>query len=246
MTPRGPEKRDPKAASRRAHPQRSHPVRLAVYRIAVLLPAGSIGRDFPLAHPELRIEITNRMDLEPERLLSEVRVTGPHAGDYLEEVLEFPEVTHAEVHAESPRSAVYRFTQVTPVVQRVIQHHRVLTRYPILAENGWLRFETVAEAAQVRAVVDDLRRRVGESQVEAVRQGPFSGRRLGLSPAQSAVFQEALSGGYFTHPRGISVSRLATRLGRSKSTVSVALAKIQARLVAAAIRGESLEPPSGG
>ena len=224
--------------ARRARVANPSPERLAIYSVAVELPDDAVGTEFSLRHPDIRLEVTNRMEVTPSRLLEEVRAHGEHADTYLEEVRHMPDVTDAWVYPESDGTAIYRMIVRTPLIQDVIQRHRVLTRYPMVVQGGWLRFDTVAAPGQIRLMMKDLHRRIGRSVVEAVRKGTFRTGVLHLTPPQETVFRAALAGGFFSHPRRISVSQLAHGLGRSKSTISVALAQIQSQLVHAALQIE--------
>jgi predicted DNA binding protein len=182
------------------------------------------------------MEILNRMELLPGELLVELRLLGAGAERLGEQWHELPGILAIESHRESDRSTLYRVTSNTPSIHSVTQRHGVLTRYPIVVQDGWSRFETFGRPEQIRAFLDDLRREIGPNRVDSVRQGSASCRSLGLTPAQDTVFRAALSTGYFGAPRGISVTSLAQRLGRSKSTVSVTLAKIQRRLADSALQ----------
>jgi predicted DNA binding protein len=208
----------------------------AVYRLALELPRNAVGGALSRIHRELRIEVANWMNLPTDLLLLDVRVFGPSAGDHAEEVRQFAGVMGVEVHKEGPETAMYRVVQRRPVVMKLIQHHQVLARYPITIQDGWIRFETIAKASQVRTFIKDATRRMGAGHVEAVHHGPVLGRNLGLTDAQDALFRAALSAGYFNSPRGISISDLAERLGRSKSSTSEMLSKIQRRLAETAVR----------
>lgn len=217
----------------------------AIYRIALELPKEAVGGAISRAHPELRIEIANRMEIPPDLLLLDVRIFGPNAGRLSEEARRFSGVIGVEVHEEGPETAMYRLLQHMPVVMKVIQQHRVLARYPMTIQRGWMRFETIAKASQVRRLLRDATRRVGANHVEAVRRGPVLARNLGLTEPQNALFRAAMSAGYFSSPRGISISELAKRLGRSKSSTSEMLSKVQRRLAESAVQMD-LTPLLGG
>jgi predicted DNA binding protein len=232
---------DPRAASEtqaRLHAlrARARAEPYSAYRIAVQLPSNALGSYFTVLHPELRVEIVNRMEVGPSLLLTEARVTGPQAGAWAAQIEEFPGVRDVDVHVEGDRSAVYRITLAAGVVQRVTQKHRVLARYPIVIEDGWMRFETVATPSQIRPFLRDLVRQAGPSRVESIRRHNVSLRRLGLTAPQDAVFRTALSTGYFSVPRRISVSELAARIGRSKSNTSEILSRIERRLAESALQ----------
>jgi predicted DNA binding protein len=208
----------------------------AVYRLAFELPKDAPGGAISRAHPELRFEIANRLDLAPDRLLYEIRVIGPNPAGVRAEALRFREMISVEVQAEGTEVAVYRIVQRTPVLLQLTQQHRILARYPLTFQDGWARFETIAKASQVRRFLKETARRVGSSHVEAVRRGPVLAQNLGMTGPQESLFRAALSAGYFNSPRGISISQLAERLGRSKSSTSEMLSKIQRRLAETAVQ----------
>lgn len=217
---------------------------MVIYRLAIQLPPGAMGPRFNAAHPDLRVEIRNRLELDAQNVLLEVAVFGPGATALEEEVRRYPEVTDLEVHSEGPDAAVYLMVAATPLVLEVIRRHRILTRYPLVIEGGWLRFETVGTAEEIRQALEGLRRGVGPSHVEAVRRGPVTLGGLGLSRPQEAIFRAAMDLGYYDVPRRTSVSGLAAHLGRSKSTISEALTRIDRRLAESALQ-LSLVPISG-
>ena len=219
-----------------ASPAKAARKNFAVYRIAINLPPNSLGYVASIGHPERRLEIINRMELRDGLTLIEARATGPGARNLAPLAKQVPAVVRFELHPESENSAVYRVTQKVPAVWRVIQHHKILTRYPIVVVDGWMRFETVATAPQIRDLMKTLTKEVGPSRVEAVRHGSVTPSALGLTQSQEAVFRTALATGYFSSPRRTSLTELAVQLGRSKSTVSQQLALIQRRLAESALR----------
>lgn len=202
----------------------------ALFRVSAKLEESTWGSRFSRKYPELRMELLNRMELPKGELLVELRLLGPGAERLAEEWRELPRVIALESHREADSSYLYRVVSLTPTIHAITQRHGVLTRYPIVVQNGWSRFETFGRPEQIRMFLEDLRREIGPNRVESVHQGSASLQSLGLTPAQDTVFRAALSSGYFGAPRGISVTMLARNLGRSKSTVSVTLAKIQRRL----------------
>lgn len=205
------------------------------YRLAIRLPEGTVAALFSRRYPSLRIEIHNRMEIDDGLLLVEGKVFGAGGINFAEEVLRYPGVTNLELRSEGPGVAHYRLTQVIPEIHEVIRRHQILTRYPVVIQNEWLRFETVATPSQVRAVLAELRRRIGRSRIETARQGTVPLNRLGLTPAQERLFRAAISEGYYDIPRRITLTGLAVRVGQSKSTVSESLAKIRKHFTEAAL-----------
>ncbi len=208
----------------------------ALFRIVAQLGRDSWGHRFSRAHPSCRLELLDRMELAPDRILVEVRMMGPGAFDWAQESQKEPGVVHVESHVEDARTVLYRVTFQAPRIHIITRQHQVLIHYPIIIQNGVSQFETFGTGPQMRAYLQDLRDRIGPSHVSAVRRAHLPAQSLGLSPAQDVIFRDAVAMGYFQSPRGISVTELAERLGRSKSTISTALAKIQQRLAESALQ----------
>ncbi len=211
----------------------------AVYGIALRMPPNTLATAFTVAHPDLRLEVINRMSVDPDLTLTETRILGPEPADlseWREEIGRFPGVEQVEIHQEGAGRVLCRTLVSTNQVERVIQRHRVLARYPLVIQNGWVRFETLATPSQIRPFLREVERRVGPSHVESVRRHSVGLGSLGLTSSQETVFRAALRTGYFSVPRRISVSGLAQQLGRSKSSTSEMLSKIHQRLAESALQ----------
>lgn len=212
------------------------PADYSLYRVVAPLSRDGWGYHFSRAHPSMRLELLDRLEIGEELLLAEIRMTGPGAYDWPAESRRFPNVVHIESHPEGPTSVLYRVTYKAPYIHAITRRHGVLTRYPIIVQNGISQFETFAGPRQMQAYLRDLRERVGPAEVTAVRQSSVTTQTLGLTPGQVEIFQEAVTAGFFQVPRLITLTGLADRLGRSKSTISTALVKIRKRLAESALQ----------
>ncbi len=208
----------------------------SLYRIAAQLGKDSWGYRFSRAHPGVRIELLDRLEVGTDLILVEVRMMGPGAFDWARESQKEPGVVRVESHVEDSRTVLYRVTFRAPAIHIVTREHKILIHYPIIIQSGVSQFETFGTGPQMRSYLDDLTRRVGPSHVTAVRRASVPSASLGLTQVQDTIFRDAVALGYFRSPRAISVTGLAERLGRSKSTVSAALVKIQRRLAESALQ----------
>jgi hypothetical protein len=228
----------PRKLARRRRPAQitEVPQGYSLYRVEAPLSKDGWGYHFSRAHPSMRLEILDRIEIGDELLLAEIRMMGPGAYDWPAESRRFPNVLHIETHPEGPSAVVYRVTYKAPYIHSITRKHGVLTRYPIIVQNGLSQFETFAGPDQMRAYLRDLTERVGPSQVSSVQQSSVTTQTLGLTPGQVAIFQEAVTSGFFQVPRLVTLTHLAERLGRSKSTISTALVKIRKRLAESALQ----------
>lgn len=208
----------------------------SLFRIVAQLEKGSWGYRFSRAHPACRLELLDRLDVGQGLILAEVRMLGPGAFDWAQESQADANVVHVESHVEDARTVLYRVTFRAPYIHVITRQHRVLIHYPIIIQNGISQFETFGTGPQMRSYLEELRDRIGPSRVTAVRRAQVPAQKLGLTPAQDTIFRDAVALGYFQSPRAISVTGLAERVGRSKSTVSTALVKIQQRLAESALQ----------
>jgi hypothetical protein len=207
----------------------------ARYRIVAHLGRGWWGYRLSRDHPQCRIEVLERQEAGPGLVRVVFRMSGPGAADWAAENPGSLGLVHFESQVENAHSVLYRVTTKVPRVQKISRRHRVLAHFPVVLQDGVAQFETFGSGPQLRAYLHDLRAEVGPSQVTAVQQASLPSGAWGLTPAQERIFRSAIEFGYFQSPRGISVTRLAARLGRSKSTVSTALVKIQSRLARSAL-----------
>jgi predicted DNA binding protein len=217
----------------------------STYRISVRLGLSDASYLFSHRHPELRVEILGRLDVDRDHQIAEVRIRGPHAGRYAEEMRRLPGVSRADAHSESEGDAHYRVHLLTGAGARAMRAQQVLARYPMVLQDGWLHFETIATVDRLRALLRHLEEHVGPTRAGPPGRGPLRPGDVGLTVAQDEVFRAALQSGYFNAPRGISLTELARRLGRSKSTVSQQLTRIQRRLAQSALRLEMQTLPTG-
>jgi len=227
-----PSPRQPSAGSSR----RAEGEEYSLYRIVSPLSKDGWGYHFSTAHPSLRFELLDRIEVGEGLLLADIRMMGPGAYDWPAASRRFPNVIHIESLPEGPQSVLYRITYKAPTIHAIARRHHVLTRYPIIVQNGISHFETFAGRRQMQAFIEELKRRVGPTHVESIQRGSVTTQTLGLTTGQAAIFQEAVSSGFFQAPRQITLTGLSKRLGRSKSTVSTALVRIRKKLAESALQ----------
>src|SRR5579859_1519158 len=142
--------RPTKRRRRPASPTVATPEGYSLYRVETPLSKDGWGYHYSKAHPSMRLEILDRIEVGDDLLLAELRMMGPGAYDWPAAARRFPNVIHIETHPEGPASVLYRVTFRTPAFHTITRRHRILTRYPIVVQNGISQFETFAEPRQLR------------------------------------------------------------------------------------------------
>jgi predicted DNA binding protein len=182
---------------------------------------------FTHAHPECVLNVIAAQTLSPGRMLSNIEIVAQEGRDYSADLSRVRGIeSAARLGPVGPRVR-YQIIIQEPSYISLANEHETLLRFPRMVQDGIYTVEVAARVSQLRSLIEGLRR-ISEK-VELVRFG----RDLmytcppTLSDRQYALLHLALAAGYFDVPRRITLSRLADRLHRSKSSVSQALALIE-------------------
>jgi predicted DNA binding protein len=198
------------------------------------MPDASWMSRFTLAHPELRMDVLDRLELGRGTTLLEVRISAPEepeGGGWSEEIRRLPSVRDVELLGTTGNSetcrVIFRGTTFIPILRRL----RLVRHFPFPIQNGLATWNVVGPEGKVRQLLDTLGKLTDRVQVLGVRHGSSSGEPGLLSPRQEEVLRRALAEGYFDVPRRISLTGLAAKMGVAISTLSVTLAVIEKKIL---------------
>jgi HTH DNA binding domain len=210
--------------------------RLAVARLRIAMPESTpVGR-FSRAHPDTQLFFTATQILSPESVLTECEILGGAQVDYREEISGLPDVVSVtRLGPVGPRTRYQVVIRQLPAYVPVINEWGAILRYPRFVQNGDITVEVAARVSRLQGLVQALRR-VGFD-VRVLRFGRDVMRTCPptLSPRQYTLLHQALAAGYFDVPRRITLTRLASQLNRSKSSMSRALALVEKELAEASV-----------
>lgn len=205
------------------------PLFVATLRVSVNRAQWAV--EFSRRHPTLRIDVLNRTDLSPRTSVSDLWIQGPAPGVWTAELSSSPEVLRAESLAEVAHGCIYRVAYRNPPVVGLFRRLGVPVQFPWRLQAGVLTMEIVAPRTAFDAILRFARAGGRRIQAVSVRHRPLRSHLPFLSEAQEQLLLEALAAGYFAVPRGITLTELARQIGRSKSSVSEALALIERKLL---------------
>jgi HTH DNA binding domain len=209
--------------------------RFAVVKLRFELPHTNFLYTFSRAHPEILIVITATQQLDPGRVLAELDLVEPSPTDHSEELQHLRGVFSAtRLGPIGPRTR-YQGTAEKPAYLVLADELEVLCRYPRIVQNGEHAIEVASRVSQLRKLVLELRDLSSQVVVGAFGRERMRTLPAALTPRQDALLHQALAAGYFDVPRGISLTGLARKLGRSKSSVSQALALIEKQLIESSV-----------
>lgn len=202
----------------------------AVVKLRFEIPKTVYLYPFSRAHPALLV-IVNAAQILPEgRVLAEFDILGSTDSDYADELRGLSGVFSASrLSPVGPRTR-YQAVAELPSYLVLANELEVLCRYPRFVQNGEYTVEAAARTSQIRSLVEGLRRLSREVSVLSFGRDPMRTCPPSLTPRQNTLLHQALAAGYFDVPRRISLTEFARELGRSKSSMSRALAVIERTL----------------
>jgi len=205
-------------------------------KIAIETPHDGWLLEFSRQHPDLTVKVHNGQWMGQRRYLLDLEVDGS-ADDWSGEIAPFDDVESVERIDIPPNLRLYRVVERCPNYLLLIRKIGVLMNYPRTVHDGVYTCETTARSSQVRELMGELRSARDRARIVSLQRAskPPNGRRSAsrsaLTEVQESLFRQALELGYFEVPRRITLTRLAEKVGRSKSAVSHALALVERHLV---------------
>ncbi len=202
-------------------------------RVAVTLPPGVWMRSFSEAHPHTRIEIVDRFQVGPGRTIFDLRIPRQRGTRWEHELERIDGVDSAEslgfADGEENFRVVYSGATFLPFLAR----HGIPRRHPYPIRAGVATWELVAPEPKIRSLLRSLEREGVRFRVESIHRGSTARgpHPPPLTARQREILRRAVAEGYFEVPRRVSLTRLAAKLGVAASTLSVAIAVIERKIV---------------
>jgi predicted DNA binding protein len=113
---------------------------------------------------------------------------------------------------------------------------RLPIHFPLRIQAGVITWEVVARYADFQVILKYARSVDPGASVVSIRRGPLRSHLPMLTDVQQKLLNQAMAAGYFAVPRGITLTELARKLERSKSSISESLALIEKTLMETALR----------
>jgi HTH DNA binding domain len=203
--------------------------RVAIMKLQLTIPPEVWISRFTLQHPDLIVDTTNIVQVSENNILGEIEIYGPPA-DWTSEIASSPDVLEVERLGVMAEVGRYRVRYHQTLLVSLSRELEVMIRYPRTAQNGVLTCETIGRLSRLRKLMAALRGIGTKPSITSLRGDSLRSVRLALTGPQRALFRQALALGYFCVPRRISLTQLAERVSRSKSSVSEMLAVVERKL----------------
>jgi HTH DNA binding domain len=214
----------------------SPPDRLFLAVLRIRIPRTLWTGGFSSAHPELRIDVLNRVEVTPDISVSDHWISGGPPGVWAKEIARYPDILSVDPFAEVGDGSLYRIKYRNPPVIYLYRRLNLPLHFPLRVQAGYIGWEIAARYSEFQLILKHARKADPSAQILSIRHGPLRSYLPLLSEPQRRLLTDAMAAGYFAVPRGITLTDLARQLNRSKSGISEALALIEKKLLEAALR----------
>ncbi len=214
--------------------------RLLLATLRLRIPKTLWTGPFSLKHPSLRLEALNRTEVTPEVSVSDYWIGGGAPGEWTEEIAGYPDVVHVDSLAAVADGCLYRIKYRNPPVVAVYRRLKLPFQFPLRIQAGVITWEVVGRHGEFQEILQYARRADQGVQIVSIRRRALRSHLPLLTDAQHALLSQALAAGYFAVPRGITLTELARKLDRSKSSISEGIAVIERKLVESVLGGGSI------
>jgi predicted DNA binding protein len=203
-------------------------------KLEVKVPQKDWVGEFTRRHPDLVVVNVNLMAVAGGDLLGEYEIYGPPV-DWTNELAGSRDVVQVEGLNLGPHLGRYRVRSRKSVLFDLATELEVIARYPRSIKNGLLECEVIALLSQLRRAMERFTEVGCEPHLVSLRRDSLRSVQLSLTPIQRALFRQALALGYFEVPRRITLTQLADKVSRNKSSVSTTLATVERKLAEFAV-----------
>jgi DNA binding protein with HTH domain len=197
---------------------------------------------FTSRHPETSIEVLNRSDVSKDVSVSDYWISGHPPGVWAREISTYPDVLKVDSLTEVGNGCLYRITFRNPPVIPLFRELGIPIHFPLRIQGGFIRWEVVARRSEAQPILAHFRKTDSDFQVVSIRRQRLRSHLPLFTQAQNQLLTQAMAAGYFAVPRGITLTDLAGKLGRSKSSLSEMMANIEKKLLESALNSNALAP----
>ena len=201
------------------------------WRLRATLPRRTEMADFSRAHPGLRLELLDRLEIERRLVLFEVRLISDEERSWDDELRQLPSAKEVELLDVTRSVETYRVLVSDSTFIPLFRRLKLIRHFPIPIQDGVATWTVVGTVSRVQDLVATLESTRVTYEVVSVRNTRLARDPSLLTPRQREILHRALFEGYFDVPRRVSLTELAPKVGVATSTLSVTLAVIEKKIV---------------
>lgn len=191
-------------------------------------PACSWCRHASTRHPKLALKVTSYYARPGGSALEVVEIEGRDWDAVVREIRELDTVDDVEVLESSEDGARVRIEARECALPAAIAASGIVPQLPFEIEQGCDKWLLLGPQPRAKEFYHDLT--AAGQKVSVVFSGEYEPEAR-LTPRQQEILSFALQEGYYDYPRRITMTRLAEKLGISKSTLSEMLMVVESEVM---------------
>lgn len=184
--------------------------------------------DFSRRHRDLVVNVISALPVSGREILGEFEIDDASM-DWGTEIAAFPHVAEADKIETISDTGRYRVRYRHAPMVLLVARSGVLIRFPVMIRNGMMYWEMIGERSRMTRAMGILGRVGANPRLLSLSGSPL-GTAPHLTPIQRNLFYEALASGFFDVPRRITLTQLAEKVSRNKSSVSKTLHRLELKL----------------
>lgn len=188
----------------------------------------------------------DRLELGRRGVLFEVKIPLVGRKSWIEELRGLPGMRSAELIEATESSEVYRLLSAGRSFLPLLKRLNLILQHPIPLRGEFASWTVVGAEGRIRQLLAELKLQRVAVELQSIQRGTAHVPQPGLTRRQWEVLVHAADEGYFDVPRRISLTGLAARMNIAPSTLSVALAVIEKKVIESILRtNEASLAPAG-
>lgn len=201
---------------------------MALARLTLTIPEFVWIGDLTRRYPDATVRVLAAIpDGETGVGLAEIAAEDPEA--VVADVAAYDDVTSVSVLQWGDGEALVQFETTAPLLLQPVRESGVPLEMPFEIAGGEAVWEVTAPRDRLSALGDRLEEFDVPFRVDAVREQPADEPLL--TDGQRRLVAAAIEAGYYDTPRRCSLTELAERVGRAKSTTSETLHRAEGKIV---------------
>jgi hypothetical protein len=204
------------------------PDQVVVAKVVTKAPLGTWYGDFSRRHRDFVVNVINAQPVSDDDILGEFEIDDSST-DWEKEIVMFPDVVEVDRVETISDTARYRVRYHRTSMVSLVTRSEVIFRFPVMIRNGMMYWEMVAKRSKMSRAMRVLEGAAADPRLVSLNGSSFRPVPF-LTPTQRTLFHEALASGYYDVPRRVTLTQLAVKVSRNKSSVSKMLDRIERKL----------------
>ncbi len=180
--------------------------------------------------PDVKMEISYFLPYDLEKSIgnSIIEIMHYNIDSIIQEIRNHPSVFQFSILEQEDKKVKFNIKTKDPYLLYAVIKCGVLINFPVRVKDGYAYWRLISSRKSIDQLLTLFEQRNIDFELLRIGKSPYllEDDKHKLTYDESNVLDKAISLGFFEIPRKISLEKLANKLGKSKSALSVMLRKI--------------------